>query len=172
MSEDLECVVGHVREDIVERPGVTDVVGKDEVGGRGKFEWIAREDEIKEATSNSPDVGFFWRVSVTNILVLLWGHVSVASGSNVGDPFVVGRKSEVSELEQRSTGAVIHDTHEDVLGFDVAMVDTCIMAVLNRVDQLGQDVLDGLSVTGNATLHDILIQVSEIAVFENDEVIL
>jgi len=52
------------------------------------------------------------------------------------------------------------------------MVDPCIVAVLNRVDQLGQDVLDGLSITRDAALHDILIQVPEIAVFENDEGIL
>jgi hypothetical protein len=46
------------------------------------------------------------------------------------------------------------------------------MAVLDGVDELQHHILDGLGVTRDATLHDVLIQVSEIAVFEDKERVL
>jgi hypothetical protein len=84
----------------------------------------------------------------------------------------VGCESEIAEFEKRSTGAVLHDTHEDVFGFDVSMVDTSGVTVLHGVDELQHHILDSLSVTWDPALHDILVDVSEIAVFENEEGVL
>ena len=107
-----------------------------------------------------------------DVFVLFRSHVPVAPGSDVDGPFVVGSKSKVTEFEKRTTGTIIHDTHEDVFGFDVTMVDACRMAVFDGVDELHHHIFDGLGVTRDATLHDVLIQVSKIAVFEDKERVL
>ena len=172
VSQDFEGIIGHGREDITKRHRITNVIGEDGVRGRGGLEGVTREDEIEEATSDCPDISLLRGVSVVDVFVLFRSHVPVAPGSDVDGPFVAGGESKVTEFEKRTTRAIIHDTHEDVFGFDVTMVDTRGMAVLDGVDELQHHILDGLGVTRDATLHDVLIQVSEIAVFEDKERVL
>lgn len=170
--QDVECVSRHVGEDVAKRHGIADIVGKDRVRGRRDLERVAGEDEVEEAASDSPDISLLRRVPVVGEFVLLWSHVPVASGADFSGPSFMSRKSEIAELEHRSTTSIVHDRHENVFGLDVAMEDASRVTIVDGINESQQHVLDSTRVPGNTTLPDVLVQVPEIAIFENEESIL
>ena len=169
--EDFKGVVRHIGEHIANGHGIANVIGKDGIRGRWDLERVAREDEVEKTTSDGPNVRFGRRVSFTNAFVLLGSHVTITSSADVCGPGIVCRETKVAEFEDGTAGAIVGDTHEDVFRFDVAVIDAGGVTKLYGVDKLQDHILDGLSVTWDTALEDILVQIAEVTVIENEECI-
>ncbi|KAH3674919.1 hypothetical protein WICPIJ_009428 [Wickerhamomyces pijperi] len=137
MSQSREQIVGHRREDIEQGLSVTGEVRERFVRLIGNIERILLENNVQQHNPNGPNITFRRVVSLNvSLIEQLRSHVPFAAHGEIVTVSLGGGKPPIGQ----SDGPVCGDQH--VLRLDVSMVDSFVMGILHRFDQLHGDVDD------------------------------
>lgn len=154
------------REDGLEEAGRADVGAVGRVLERSLLPWVTATGEVDEDDTETPDVvGSAHVVGLAGRRVeALGAHVKGRAAAIVLRAVLGSSQAKVGKLD-----GLALVSHQDVLGLEIAVVDAELVAVLNGVEDLEEDLL-GHEVVANvlATLGDVEEQVTLGAVLHDD----
>ncbi|KAK6724067.1 hypothetical protein SNK04_002908 [Fusarium graminearum] len=132
------------------------------VGLSGGGKRVAGEEDVEQADSDGPDVRLGRRVTGAGRIELFRGHVTVAANGHLIRPLLGSCQTKITKLH----GTV--RSEENVLGLDIAMVDTLEVHVVNGIDELKHELADMLCLERTVTLSDCFVEITLTTKLENE----
>jgi hypothetical protein len=152
----------HVGEDVEQGLAVKHIVGEDLVGLSRGSEWVACEQNVQQTNTHRPDISLGRRVARIRGIVLLGGHVAVATDARLVAPRFLGSQAKVPELHRTIL------CEEDILRLDVTVIQAIGMHEVHSAQELQHEITNVLGLQRTTIKANGFVKIAIGTVFQNE----